>query len=75
MSHEQKYLASKFQGLLKEYGQVLELLIVETKREYDAPINEDTVEAIGLRYAKNQSAKEALTLFMKKLNSKANERE
>ncbi len=75
MSQEAKYLASKYQAILREHGQLLENLIAETKHEYDAPINETTVEAIGLRYAKNQSAKEALTLFMKKLNSKANERE
>lgn len=74
MSQEQKYLSSKYQSILKEHGQLLEFLIAEQKKEYDAAINGETVEQIGLEYAKRQAAKDALTLFMKKLNSKANER-
>lgn len=74
MSQEQKYLASKFQALLKEHGQLLEMVVAEIKKEYDEPINEETAEKIGLEYAKCLAGKNALTRLMQKLNNKANER-
>lgn len=74
MSHEQKYLASKYQSLLKDFGQLLELTIEETKKEYDEPIQGTSAEEIGLQYARCLAAKQALSRFLQKLNSKANER-
>ena len=69
---EQRYSASKAQGLLKEYGDFLLQIISEIKKEMDSPINEDTAEKVGLEYAKRQAGKNALTLLMQKINKKSN---
>lgn len=74
MNTEEKYQISKAQGLLKEYGEFLQYVIDEIKKEYDAPINENTAEKVGLEYARRQASKNALTLLIQKLNTKSNER-
>ena len=71
---ERKYASSKAQGLLKEYGPFMELVVESLKKEYDTPINKDTAEQVGLEYARRQAAKEALRIFIQRLNSISNER-
>lgn len=74
MTQEAKYLASKYQGLLKEYGSLLEHAIEEQKKEYNGRIEGKVPEEIGLEYARRLAAKDALALLLKRLNSKADER-
>ena len=62
------------QGLIKEYGPFMEMVIEAIKKEYDTPINKETAEQVGLEYARRQAAKEALRLFIQRLNSISNER-
>lgn len=62
------------QGLIKEYGPFMEAVIDVIKKEYDAPINKETAEQVGLEYARRQAAKDALRLFIQRLNSISNER-
>ena len=71
---QKRYTSSKAQNLIKDHGDFLSALISETVKEFELPINEVTAEAIGLAYAKQMSAKQALNLFMKKLYSKADDR-
>ena len=71
---EQRHAASKAQGLIKEYGEFMNYVIAEMSREYDAPINKDTAEQVGLEYARRLAAKNALKLFIQKLNTLSNER-
>lgn len=73
-TREARYTSSKVQNMLKEYGDILLIVLNETKAEFDLPINETTAESIGLAFARQQEAKRALNLFMKKLHSKADER-
>lgn len=74
MSVEQRFIAAKLQGLIKEYGEVIKHVLDECKSEQDAEITEKTPEMIGLEYAKRQAARRALSTFWTKLNSKANDR-
>ncbi len=71
---EARYTQAKAQSLLKEHGQFLELIIAEVKREYESEIIGTTADEIALEYKRRQGAKEALALFMKRVNSKADER-
>lgn len=71
---QKRYTSSKTQNLLKEYGDLLIQIADETKKEYETPINDTTAEGIGLAYAKQMAAKQAINLFIKKLYSKADER-
>lgn len=75
MTIENKFLSSKCRGLLTEYGQILEIIIEEIKKEQDSPISEKTADAIALEYVKRQGVKQGLTLLMQKINSKANVKE
>ncbi len=68
-----RYSAGRFQNLLKEYGELLETIAKEVIAEYDQEINESTVDAVAMKYAKNQGARQAMMLFMQKLNSHTNE--
>lgn len=68
-----RYNAAKAQALLKEYGEFIMEVINETSAEYSQEINELSVEALAIRYSKNQGGRQALQLFMKKLNSKASD--
>lgn len=74
MSIESKYAQQKAQGLLKEYGPFIQQTIDEITKEFDAPINLQTAEEVGLEYSRRQAGRNALKLLMQKLNSKANER-
>ena len=67
-----RYEAIRFQNLLKEYGALLQDVIKDTIEEYSQEIMEDTVDKIAITYSKSQGARQALQLFIKKLNSKAN---
>lgn len=71
---EKKYEATKAQSILNEYGLFLQSIIDEINKELDAPINYDSAEKVGLEYARRLAGKNALKLFMQKLNSKSNER-
>lgn len=70
---QKRYSAGRVQNLLKEYGAILEEVAKEVVLEYSQEINEDSIDKIALKYATQQGARQGMILFMKKLNSKANE--
>lgn len=69
---QKRYTATQAQNLLKEFGDLLAQVAQETKDEYSQPINATTVDEIAIVFSRHQGAKQAVDLFMKKLNSKAN---
>ncbi len=69
-----RHSSIKAQGLIKEYGEFMNAVIEEISKEYDAPINLKTAEEVGLEYARRLAAKNALKLFIQKLNTISNER-
>lgn len=66
-------LASKARNLINEYGPLIEQVVSECMKEFEAPINEETSDRIAMEYKRKQGGKEALQLFMKKLNAKTHE--
>lgn len=75
MNSEERYISVKAQGLIKEYGEFMKFIMEACIKELDTQITEKTPEMIGLEYSKRLAGKQALDLFMRKLHSKANERE
>jgi len=69
---ENKVLSSKCRNLLKEYEDVLKLVIDEIRKEQDSPINTTSVEEMALEYSKRQGIRQGLALLMQKLSTKAN---
>lgn len=70
---QKRYTSAKAQQLLKEHGSFIQDIVDECIREYSSEINEESTDATVMKYKHNQGARQALTLFMKKLNSKAND--
>lgn len=73
-ANRQKQLtAAKARNLLNEHGKFLEELANEVIKELDAPIQGTTSDEIALQYMRREGGKDAVKLFMKKINSKTNE--
>lgn len=70
-----KQQQAKAQNLLKEYSDLLISTVDEIKKELNVDITGTTVDEIALEYKRRQGGREALTNFLQRLNSKANERD
>jgi len=65
---------ARARNLLKEYSNLLIETVDEIKNTLNGDITGSTSDEIALEYKRRQGGREALNLFLTKLNSKANER-
>jgi hypothetical protein len=67
-----QYHATRAQNLLKEYAEFLESIANEIISENSVEISEGSIDSVALSYARQQGARNAARLFMKKINTHAN---
>lgn len=70
-----KQQQAQAQNLLREYSNLLIETVDDIKKELNVEITASTVDEIALEYKRRQGGREALNNFLKRLNSKANERD
>ena len=65
--------AAQAQNLLNEYGDLIQEIVESIKKESYVDINGSTSDEIALEYKKREGMRTGVTLFLQKLNSRANE--
>lgn len=74
MKHSTDLLAAvQAQNLLKEYGGLLTDIAETIRKQTYVDITGSTAEEIALRYKEYEGMRKGVTLFLQRLNSKANE--
>lgn len=65
--------AAQAQNLLNEYGKFLTDIAEQIKRETYVDITGSTSDEIALKYKELEGMRKGVTLFLQRINSKANE--
>lgn len=65
--------AAQAQNLLNEYGSLLQEVVESVKKESLVDISGTTTDEIALLYKYREGMRAGVTLFLQKLNSRANE--